>query len=52
MHTVKTLAAALWLLCGLAFLDMQAGNPTAASGVVGAGLCALACSALAIVERN
>lgn len=48
---MKTLAAILWVLCGLALIDHLHGNPTAINGVVGAGGCALIVTTLAVIER-
>lgn len=49
---MKTLAAILWLLCGLAVLDMQLGNPTAINGVIGAGFGAAIATVYAILLRR
>ncbi len=49
---MKLLAVMFWLLCGLAFLYLRNGNPSAINGVIGAGACGLAFSVLAVVERR
>lgn len=40
------------VLCGLACLSAANGNPTAPSGIVGAGLLTVVFGTLALVERG
>ena len=46
-----TVALIGWLLCAAAVVAMQAGNPTAINGVIGAGALGLIFTGLAIWNR-
>lgn len=49
---MKLLSALCAVLAVLAFISMQAGNPTAINGVVGASLGCIVFAAVAWIERR
>jgi hypothetical protein len=48
---MRLLALLFVALTALAAWSMANGNPSAINGVVGAGVCAVICAALALIER-
>lgn len=51
MEAVRTLAVVFWLLFGAAIWSYALGNPTAINGIIGAGVCAVVVTSLAIIEQ-
>ena len=51
MTLLKWVAAAFWVAFAAALVSHINGNPTAINGVIGAGVCAVVCTVLALIDR-